>query len=95
MTTSVKMSEESKSRLEELQAIVKLETGRKVSQQEVLDRLVRRGYDSQEDFVASFEEPTLPLSEAERERYLSYTFSSGEPIDEEDIDRILYDEEQL
>lgn len=95
MTTSVKMSEETKSRLEELQAIVKLETGRKVSQQEVLDRLVRRGYDSREDFVASFEEPTLPLSEEERERFHAGTFASDEPIDEEDIDRILYDEEQL
>ena len=40
MGTSVEMDEETSSRLEELQAQIKLETGRKVSQQELLRRLV-------------------------------------------------------
>lgn len=31
----------------------------------------------------------------EIDEYMSHTFSAGEPIDEEDIDRILYDEERL
>ena len=44
MTTSVKMDEETKSQLEELQAKIKLETGRKVTQQELLRRLVDDAY---------------------------------------------------
>ena len=40
MATAVKMDEETKSKLEELQAEIKLQTGKKVTQQGVLARLV-------------------------------------------------------
>lgn len=95
MATSVKVDDETKSRIEELQAKVKLETGEKVTQQEVIRRLVRCEFGSEEAFVDSFRDAEVPLSEEAIERYLSYTFSSEEPIEEEDIDRILYDQEQL
>jgi hypothetical protein len=92
MATSVKMDERTKSRLEELQALVKLATGRKVSQQELLDRLVEQAYDSREAFVESFEEDDEweGLGEEEIERWLSGTISSGSSIEEEDIDEVLY-----
>lgn len=94
MTTSVKVSDDAKSLLEELQAEIRLETGRNVSQQELLDRMIRRSFETKAELIDSFGESKVPLSEAEIEEYLSYTFSSDEPIDEDDIDRILYDEEQ-
>lgn len=92
MVTSVKMDERTKSRLEELQALVKLRTGRKVSQQELLDRLVDRAYESREELVESFEtdDGWEGLSEEEIEQWLSGTSASGSPLDEEDIDGILY-----
>ena len=92
MATSVKMDERTKSRLEELQALVKLATGRKVSQQELLDRLVQQAYDSREAFVESFrtDDEWDGLSEEEIERWLSGTTASGSAIDEEDIDEVLY-----
>lgn len=94
MTTSVKVSDDAKSLLEELQAEIRLETGRKVSQQELLDRMIRRSFETKAELIDSFRESKVPLSEEEIDEYLSYTFSSDEPIDEDDIDRILYDEEQ-
>lgn len=92
MATSVKMDERTKSRLEELQALVKLRTGRKVSQQALLDRLVEQAYDSREAFVESFREDDdwEGLSEEEVERWLSGTTVSGSAIDEDDIDEVLY-----
>ncbi|MEF8808803.1 hypothetical protein [Natronomonas sp.] len=95
MATSVKMDEETKSRLEELQAEVRLETGKNVTQQELLDRLVTDAYESKSEFIDSFRETTLPLSDEEIDEFLSGTTASGEPIAEEDIDRVLYEEEPL
>jgi len=90
MATAVKMSEEAKSRLEALQAEIKLRTGEKVTQQEILTRLVDEAYQSKSEFVDSFREATVPLSEAEIERMNRKTFDSGTETDEEDIDDVLY-----
>ena len=95
MATSVKIDEETKSRLEELQAEVKLETGRKVTQQELLRRLVDDAYPSISGLIESFRETDLSLSDEEVEEFLSGTTADGDPVDEEDIDRTLYVEEQL
>jgi len=90
MATAVKMDEEAKSRLEELQAEIKLETGRKVTQQEILTKLVDDAYESKSEFVDSFRETTVPLSEEEIERMNEGTVDSGIETDEDDIDDILY-----
>ena len=95
MATSVKIDEETKSRLEELQAEVKLETGRKVTQQELLRRLVDDAYTSVSGLIESFRETDLSLSDEEVEEFLSGTTAGGDPVNEEDIDRTLYVEEQL
>lgn len=92
MATSVKMDEDTKSRLEELQALVKLRTGRKVSQQALLDRLVEQAYESREAFVESFrvDDEWEGLSEEEIERWLSGTTDWGVETTEDDVDEVLY-----
>jgi hypothetical protein len=90
MTTSVKMDEETKSMLERLQAEIRLETGRKVTQQELLSRLVADAYDSKAEVIDSFRETTVPLSAEERAAFHEGTVSSGTKTDEEDIDDVLY-----
>lgn len=92
MVTSVKMDEHTKSRLEELQALVKLRTGRKVTQQELLDRLVDQAYESREELVESFQvdDGWEGLSEEEIEQWLSGTTDWGEETTEGDIDEVLY-----
>lgn len=94
MATTVKMDARTKSRLEELQALIKLETGRKVTQQKLLEVLVDEGLASKEEILDRFRDEWEPPTREEIDRYLSWSFSEGEPIEEEDIDRILYDELQ-
>lgn len=93
MATSVKVDERTKDRLEQLQATIKLETGQKVTQQELLDRIVAREFDSKAALIDSFRDEWEGLSEAEIEQWLSGTMATGDSVDEDDIDRIVYEEE--
>lgn len=92
MSTSVKMADQTKSRLEELQAEIKLATGKKVTQQELLDRIVDRAYESKDDLVEAFrpDDEWQGLQEDEIERWLSGTTDWGIETDEDEIDDILY-----
>ena len=93
MTTSVKLGEKAKDRLETLQAEIRLETGRRVTQQELLDRLVSEAYADREAVIDSFREEFDGLSNAECDRWLAGTVDSGTPVDEEGIDDVLYGED--
>ncbi|HMB49501.1 hypothetical protein [Natronoarchaeum rubrum] len=95
MSTSVKISERAKSRLEELQAEIRLETGTKVTQQELLDRLVEESYESKDELVDSYRDDFEGLSEEEIDRWMSGTVASENPVDEDEIDEVLYDDEHL
>ena len=90
MATAVKVDEDAKSRLEELQAEIRLRTGKRVTQQELLSRLIGDAYDSRDEVIDSFRSSTLPLSEEEKERMRQGRVSSGVETDEEDIDDVLY-----
>jgi hypothetical protein len=90
MATVVKIDEDAKARLEELQAEIRLRTGEKVTQQKLLSRLIDDAYESREDVIDSFRESTVPLSGAEKETMRTGRISSGVETDEEDIDDILY-----
>lgn len=90
MATAVKVDEDAKSRLEELQAEIRLRTGEKVTQQELLTRLIDDAYESREEVIDSFRDSTVPLSEAEKEAMRRGRVSPGVETDEEDVDEILY-----
>jgi len=90
MATAVKVDENAKSRLEELQAEIRLRTGSKVTQQELLTRLIDDAYESHEEIIDSFRESTVPLSESEKAAMREGRFSSGTETDEDDIDDVLY-----
>lgn len=90
MSTSVKVTDTTKSHLEELQAEIRLETGRKVTQQELLERIVTNTYESKMKLIDSFRDDFEPLSEDEIDRWLSGTIKSGTETAEEDIDDVLY-----
>lgn len=90
MATAVKVDEDAKSRLEELQAEIRLRTGEKVTQQELLTRLIDEAFESREDVIDSFRESAVPLSEAEKEAMDRGRVGSGVETDESDIDEILY-----
>jgi hypothetical protein len=90
MATAVKVDEDAKSRLEELQAEIRLRTGRTVTQQALLTRLIDDAYESRDAVIDSFRESTVPLSDAEKEAMHEGRVASGVETDEEDIDDILY-----
>lgn len=90
MATAVKMDETTKSRLEELQAEIKLRTGRKVTQQELLARLVADAVDARSAFVDSFRESRRSLADEELAQFNEGRISSGVETAEEAIDDILY-----
>lgn len=90
MATAVKVDEDAKSRLEELQAEIRLRTGEKVTQQELLSRLIDDAFESREEVIDSFRASTVPLTDAEKDAMQQGRISSGTETDEEDIDEILY-----
>jgi len=77
MSGEVRVDEDAKFRLEELQAKICGETGREVSEQEGLSRLVDDAYEEKDSVVPFFEA----------------TFDSDVETDEGDIDGILYGQE--
>lgn len=90
MATAVKMDEETKSQLEELQAEIKLKTGKKVTQQAILSRLIESAVQSRAEFIDSFRDGADALSPREIEQFNEGMISSGIETDEDDIDEILY-----
>lgn len=90
MATSVKMDDDTKDRLERLQAEIRLQTGRRVTQQEVLATLVEEAIESKSDLVDSFRERRVPLDEDERRAFHDGMVSSGVTTSEEDVDEVLY-----
>lgn len=90
MATSVKMDDDTKSRLERLQAEIRLQTGKRVTQQEILARLVEHAIESKAALIDSFRENRVPLTESEREKFHDGMVSSGVTTTEEDIDDVLY-----
>ena len=90
MSTAVKMDDEAKSKLEELQAEIRLKTGKKVTQQELLSELIDTVVDSRSKFIDSFRDGTPKLTEKEIEQFNEGRIASGVETDEDDIDEILY-----
>lgn len=93
MATSDPVSEETKARLERLQSEIERETGKSVTQQDLLDRIVERELESRDALIASYRDDWDGLSDEEIDQWLSGTAASGNPVDEDDIDTVLYDEE--
>lgn len=90
MPTSVKMDDDTKSRLERLQAEIRLKTGTRVTQQAILALLVQRAIESKGELVDSFREERVPVPEPDRETFHEGMVSSGVKASEEDIDDVLY-----
>ena len=90
MATSVKVTDRTKAHLEKLQAEIRLETGRKVTQQELLERVVAETYESRAELIDSFRDEFEPLSEEELEQWLSGTSDWGFETTEAEVDDVLY-----
>jgi len=90
MATSVKMDEDTKSDLEELQAEIRSETGKRITQQELLGRIVDHAVRSKSEFIESFRDEMEPVAADERAAFHDDMISSGVETNESDIDDELY-----
>lgn len=89
MATSVKVDAETKSELEELQAEIRLRTGRNVTQQELLARIVEGAVVSKADLIESFRDESS-VEDADKSAFHAGMVSSGRSTTESDIDEELY-----
>lgn len=78
------------SHLEDPQTLIELETGKKVTLQRLLETLIEEAYASQAKLLGHFRDDWEGLSEQDAERWVSWTFSEGEPKAEEDLDAAIY-----
>ncbi|CAI49133.1 uncharacterized protein NP_2084A [Natronomonas pharaonis DSM 2160] len=90
MATAVKIDDETKSKLEELQADIRRKTGSKVTQQAILSKLVGSAIDSRSEVVDSFRKTDRSLSETAIQQFNTGQIASGIETDEENIDDALY-----
>ncbi|WP_256289002.1 hypothetical protein [Halobellus inordinatus] len=90
MATSVKVDDETKSRLERLQAEIRLKAGNRVTQQEILARVIEDAIRSKDDLVDSFRKERVPVSESDRDAFHKAMISSGTTTSEADLDDVLY-----
>ena len=90
MSTSVKMSRETKRLLDTLQARLVLATGRKYSQQELLDMALRLSSERPDELLKLEGRHPLPLTPEEVDRIMESPIDWGVETKEGDIDPTLY-----
>ena len=90
MTTSVKVSEEDKARLEKLQAILTLRSGSKSTQEELLSALIADGLERVDEFSQRMMGATVPISDEEYRRILALVEDWGFETRWEELDKVVY-----
>lgn len=88
MSTTVRIRDEDKAKLDRIQAKITLEQGEKPSLEEVLHRLLELGERREGEIVRPVGAPVL--TGEEKQEVLGSTFDLGFMTREEDIDRELY-----
>jgi hypothetical protein len=90
MSTSVKISGESKRLLDILQAKLVIATGKKISQQELLDKLMKFSTEREDELFRLITGIRLPLPPEEIEELMDMPTDWGVETREEEIDIHLY-----
>jgi hypothetical protein len=90
VSTSVKLSEADKRKLERLQAMFTIRKSKKVTQQEILSRLIGKATEEGDKFLNEEFEGTVPMSDEGYRRMLSLTSDWGVKTKWEEIDDLLY-----
>ena len=88
-TTTVKVDEADKQKLEKLQALITLK-GKKVTQQELLSTLITDAIERSDELVDRVLKDTVPMSNEDFQRILSLSEDWGFKSRWQDIDETLY-----
>ncbi len=92
MTSTIKIDDQTKSRFDKLKAKILLETGKKFSQQELLDLLLIQAEKTEEEFFAGISSINHRLSKEQREKILALQFDLEYDTSKEEEDKIIYEE---
>ena len=90
--TTVKISDRANRKLDALQARMSLRAGKRLTKQTILEQLIKQAID--EESLILLPPPKYPLPPKALRALENYGADWGVETREEDIDRILYDEEQ-
>ena len=90
MTTSIKVDDETKQKIEQLRAQLLLNTGQKITQQQLVGLLTEWGINNL-DIIEQvvLDKPTI-LSDDERKKYQKFRRFTGVNTSSREIDRLLY-----
>lgn len=92
MTTSIKVDNETKNKIEQLRAKILLNTGQKITQQQLVGLLTEWGVKNLEAIEQLIlDQPTI-LSGDERREYHKFRKSTGFRTSSKEIDSLLYEE---
>jgi len=92
MTTTIKIDDDTKSRFDKLQARIFIETGKKLTKQEILELLLEHAEKDEEEIVLKLSGINFPPSTEERERILSLQADFGFDTSKVNEDKIIYED---
>ncbi len=92
MSTTVKISREYKDRLDRLQASLLIATGKKISQQELLEMLVQLGIELEDELQERVSDETETLRPETISRIMNMPTDWGVETSEDIIDKTIYGE---
>ncbi len=92
MTTTIKIDDDTKSRFDKLQARIFVETGKKLTKQEILELLLEHAEKDEEEIVLKLSGINFPPSPEERERILSLQADFGFDTSKVNEDKIIYED---
>ena len=90
MTTSIKIEVSTKQKIDQLQAQILLETGQKITQQQLVELLTEWGIQNVEILKQIILDKPIILTDLEISEYKKYRRSTGVKTDQKTIDEILY-----
>ena len=92
MTTTLKINDETKSRFDKLQARILVETGKKMTQQEILELLLEHAEKDEEEIIIKLSGIKFPPTMKEQERILSLQIDFGIDTAKVAEDKIIYED---
>ena len=92
MTTTIKIDDKTKSRFDKLKARILLETGKKLTQQEILELLLEHAEEGEEALILKLSGIKFPPSEEDRKKFQLLQHDFGFDTSKVDQDKIIYED---
>lgn len=92
MTTTIKIDEETKSRFDKIKARIFLGTGKKLTQQEILELLLEYVEEDEEALILKLSGIKFPPTEEDKKKSLSLPANFGFDTSKVDQDKIIYED---